>query len=111
MPSSSASGAGTRRATTPSATCAPAALAPTAGDREPASGVSGKKVDSGSAQDAGVGLRGPGPSSSGSYGCLLPSSTPSHDVRVLTGDPGVDCGHCVDPIARRTTGTPPTRLF
>jgi hypothetical protein len=49
--------------------------------------VSGKKVDNGSAQDADVGLRGPGPSSSRSYGCAPPSPTPSRDLDVLTGDP------------------------
>ena len=54
---------------------------------EAASGVSGKKVDNGSAQDADVGLRGPGPSSSRTFRCAPPRSTPSHDLDALTGDP------------------------
>jgi hypothetical protein len=51
------------------------------------SGVSANKLDNGTAQDADVELRGPGPSSSRSYGCAPPRSTPSHDLGALTGDP------------------------
>ena len=57
-----------------------------------ASGVSGNKVDNGSAQNVEVELRGPGPSSSRSYGCVRiphpsggapypsPRPTPSRDL-------------------------------